>query len=149
MTKTCPKCGDEDATFYRNKRSLDGLAWACKQCSSVAANAWVADNRERKREHHRRAKERNKYRHLGWVLDELRDVPCADCRHRFPVECMDFDHLGDKNFNLSSWQNNHIRHLAEMMVEVAKCEVVCSNCHRIRSRKRLQGQPLSASTCIA
>lgn len=59
---------------------------------------------------------------------------------------MDFDHLGNKEFNLSSWQSKHISHLAELMVEVAKCEVVCSNCHRVRSRKRLQALPLSDKT---
>ena len=46
---------------------------------------------------------------------------------------MDFDHLRDKKFNIS---NSMGMPEAALLAEIAKCEVVCSNCHRIRTEKR-------------
>lgn len=70
-------------------------------------------------------------------LNTLKSVPCADCGGRFPVECMDFDHVrGSKVANISR-MHGHARE--RVMEEVAKCDVVCSNCHRIRTAARLKG----------
>lgn len=47
---------------------------------------------------------------------------------------MDFDHLRDKKFNLSK---AHLTgSLKKITEEIAKCEVVCSNCHRVRTFER-------------
>ena len=54
----------------------------------------------------------------------------------FPPECMDFDHInGDKNYNVGKLVG-HTR--ATIDAELAKCEVVCANCHRTRTKKRGQ-----------
>lgn len=59
--------------------------------------------------------------------------PCADCRQTFHPIAMDFDHVrGEKKFNLSGAGAN----LAAVQEELEKCEVVCSNCHRVRSHNR-------------
>lgn len=63
-----------------------------------------------------------------------KDSPCADCGMRFPRECMDFDHVhGEKLFSLSKAAS---RPLATVMAEIAKCDLVCANCHRVRSKSR-------------
>jgi hypothetical protein len=43
---------------------------------------------------------------------------------------MDLDHLGDKEFNLSEAAGYGLR---RVVAEIAKCEPVCSNCHRERT----------------
>lgn len=72
---------------------------------------------------------------------ELKSVPCADCGVRFPYQAMDFDHLPgyEKVANVSA-----IGRMEALLEEVSKCEVVCSNCHRIRTAKRLSEAPTSA-----
>lgn len=53
---------------------------------------------------------------------------------------MDFDHrLGEKKeFNVGSMFAHHYsRELIEK--EVAKCDLVCANCHRVRTRNRRIG----------
>ena len=61
--------------------------------------------------------------------------PCMDCGGTFPTECMDFDHRDglDKSFNVSN-----STHLSEevLLEEIAKCDVVCANCHRTRTKNR-------------
>ena len=51
---------------------------------------------------------------------------------------MDFDHVrGEKKFCIG----HHRRYGdAELLNEIAKCDLVCSNCHRIRTRKRREGK---------
>ena|ERR1019366_2658272 len=67
-------------------------------------------------------------------LDKLKNAPCSDCKNIFPPECMDFDHvIGIKNFDIGDgWSNSW----GIILAEIAKCELVCANCHRIRTRKR-------------
>jgi hypothetical protein len=92
---------------------------------------WHENNRQvfRDRRNARRMETRRK-------IAELKSVPCADCGGRFPYFVMDFDHKddSDKLGNISQlvahWS------LARILVEIAKCDVVCANCHRIRTATR-------------
>jgi hypothetical protein len=69
-------------------------------------------------------------------IDEIKSAPCCDCNGKFPPECMDFDHVrGKKNCNVSAMIARAFS-LESVIEEIAKCEVVCANCHRIRTRKR-------------
>lgn len=81
----------------------------------------------------RRAKQARRYATLRTWLDVQKDVPCVDCGRRFPAECMDFDHLpgAEKCFTIS-WRLMGVSRV-RLEDEIAKCELVCACCHRIRS----------------
>lgn len=67
--------------------------------------------------------------------DEAKRVPCFDCGGTFPPECMDFDHVrGEKLSNVSGMLSYALPRIA---AEMEKCDLVCSNCHRIRTRARI------------
>jgi hypothetical protein len=67
------------------------------------------------------------------ILLEAKSKPCADCGVQYPPYVMDFDHKGDKKFNLGGALS---RSLDSLIAEIAKCDVVCSNCHRERTAVR-------------
>jgi len=68
-------------------------------------------------------------------IDEIKKQPCADCGNSFPTVCMDFDHVrGRKLYNIANMKSQSWE-LVE--AEIAKCDVICSNCHRIRTHERL------------
>lgn len=73
--------------------------------------------------------------HHKLLVDQLKEAtPCSDCFQLFPAEAVDFDHVrGVKLGNISD-----LLHLPgkELAAEIAKTEVVCSVCHRIRTRDR-------------
>ena len=72
------------------------------------------------------------------VIWGLKDVPCRDCGLRFPPWVMTFDHhRGDKLFNVSSGSVS----IEAMLVEAAKCDVVCSCCHAVRTYNRYHARP--------
>lgn len=69
-------------------------------------------------------------------VDELKAAtPCADCGQNFPPYVMDFDHLGDKVDNVSVLLTKACG-LEKIKAEIAKCEIVCANCHRERTHAR-------------
>lgn len=70
-------------------------------------------------------------------LLEVKSGPCSDCGNKFPVECMDFDHRDGetKRFSISKMKTHNEVRIRE---EIAKCDLVCANCHRIRTTKRGQ-----------
>lgn len=84
---------------------------------------------------------------LRKIADAERDRPCADCGGSFPLLCMDFDHVrGEKRSAISNlvWEGASVQALKD---EIAKCEVVCSNCHRIRTEaRRAKLAPTSSSS---
>jgi len=66
----------------------------------------------------------------------VKDTPCKDCGIKYPPYVMDFDHVrGTKRKNVSSMVNSGVA-VSTIEEEMAKCEVVCSNCHRERTFKR-------------
>jgi len=62
-------------------------------------------------------------------------TPCADCGGIFPAVCMDFDHMRDKTGEIS--QLVKAGGWPRIQAEIDKCEIVCANCHRIRTQKRV------------
>ena len=72
---------------------------------------------------------------------------CVDCGIRSPrPEIYDFDHvLPGKVKAVSAFLTSGT--MEDLMAEVARCEVVCANCHRIRTRDR--GHPAFGTTRIA
>ena len=65
-------------------------------------------------------------------IDALKNGPCVDCGGRFPAVAMDFDHLdsSDKRWSISGAKN---RKWSDILAEIDKCELVCANCHRVRT----------------
>ena len=72
----------------------------------------------------------------------LKDKPCMDCGMSYPYYVMDFDHRNGKakKFNPTELSKRTKR---TILKETKKCDLVCSNCHRIRSYKRGSGQQLN------
>jgi len=89
---------------------------------------------EVKRSSKRRAFEKRKE-----AVDALKNNPCVDCGGRFHPCAMDFDHLdGTTKRATVSELVSKAKPLEVILAEVAKCELVCSNCHRVRTFTRAQ-----------
>lgn len=72
----------------------------------------------------------------AWVAEYKESHPCTDCGGYFPSECMDFDHRpGEVKLRNIGKMSNYRSHDL-IREEIAKCDLVCANCHRTRTRKR-------------
>lgn len=71
---------------------------------------------------------------LAWMREQ-KNVPCMDCGQSYPYYVMDFDHRDPTQklalvSRLVGWGWDRLR------AEVAKCDVVCANCHRERTHQQ-------------
>jgi hypothetical protein len=72
----------------------------------------------------------------NWVHQyKVNHSACADCGVSYPPYVLDFDHLKDKSFGISRALQLGLE-LDKIKQEVKKCEIVCANCHRIRTYNR-------------
>lgn len=107
--------------FYRNDHMLDKhLSW-CKPCNAVRYGAGMR-------------------RRANMLRDYIQAIKvergCADCGYNAHPAALDFDHLPGhvkvRKMSTASAGMSRVRLEAEM----AKCEVVCANCHRVRTANR-------------
>lgn len=67
------------------------------------------------------------------IINHHKSQRCTDCKRKYPPYVMQFDHVrGEKRFDIGSRAN----HLGRLIEEIAKCDVVCANCHSIRTHTR-------------
>lgn len=135
VMKRCSKCKKmrNEGEFYpRRIRGKEALNPMCKACQSSYHKEHYRKN---KREYIERAR-RNTVRYRERIR-AIKDVPCMDCGERYPPYVMDFDHLPGRPKIATLGQATRGGWSSEKMkAEIAKCEVVCSNCHRERTHQR-------------
>ena len=131
--KVCKTCKEEKAlSEYRNyKRSPDGKEYSCKVYRRRQDKKYYTENEER-REAMAARRDRKRLENRKFVLDYLKANPCTDCDET-DVIVLEFDHLRDKKHNIARMMTYSRK---EIEKEIAKCDVVCANCHRRRTARR-------------
>lgn len=125
--KVCKECKTylPLAEFHPNKSCSDGVVGTCRVCTNRRKASWYARNRALRQE---RANRANQARKATWVAEK--GGKCHDCGGVFHQCVYDFHHIdGTKEVNPSkalTWSAERAR------VELDKCVLLCSNCHRLR-----------------
>jgi hypothetical protein len=71
-----------------------------------------------------------------WLDNYKVTAGCVDCGYNAHPRALDFDHIGtDKVGDVGRLAHSRIA-WPRLLAEIAKCEVVCANCHRIRTYER-------------
>lgn len=132
--RICNVCQESLPLERFHKRSKGGHQHTCKECAKRRAKEDYYANKER---YFAQAKQRDK--EMRERIRELKSVPCVDCGGMFDPVCMDFDHLPefDKVANVSQLMRQRMA-WSKIEAEIAKREVVCANCHRLRTKDRLE-----------
>lgn len=130
--KTCYNCKQslpiED--FHSNKTRKDGHSSLCKSCTKSYYGSYVRKNKGAYKEYARVT--RKKIRQF--VFDYLKSHPCVDCGETNPV-VLEFDHVrGQKKCHIA-YMVRRGWGLQSVEDEIKKCDVRCSNCHKIRTAK--------------
>jgi transposase len=69
-----------------------------------------------------------------WEIKE--ESGCVDCGEKYPHYMLDFDHLPEFEKLGSPTQMVHKYSWDKAIKEMSKCDIVCSNCHKIRTWQR-------------
>lgn len=130
--KYCNGCETEkpeDEFYFRNKEKGTRQG-RCKVCFADRDQALYRAGKRKGSSVE--SQEARRLRNLGYIYSVLSGTSCMDCGNS-DIEVLEFDHLGDKTDTISKMQTASLERLK---VEVAKCEVVCANCHKKRTYKR-------------
>lgn len=114
--RVCTVCKESKlkSEFYR-KNGTNNYDSICKTCDAISKKERAAKRKQ--------------------LINKIKNVPCQDCGGTFPPVCMDFDHVrGEKQFGIAMAS---MLSLNAVMEEITKCDIICSNCHRIRTQSRL------------
>lgn len=131
--KYCNGCKEEkslsDFNFKNKEKGTYGSY--CRQCCHLYTRKHYVENKKYYKDKAGRARERKK----GYIRTK-KERPCMDCGGIFPYYVMDFDHrdMGTKVKEMNKMYNESWEAIAE---ELKKCDVVCANCHRMRTYRRI------------
>ena len=133
--KICFSCKESKETSEFRSRGKGRLQSKCKDCHKEYDKIWHQKNKERRNSLKLKAQKIRAERIKSFVRS-IKDIPCKDCQNSFPFYVMQYDHIS----------NNKVGNIANMVArafsmqtildEIAKCELVCANCHAIRTWNR-------------
>ena len=130
-TKVCSKCFVEKPiedfgwkSMARGKRHA-----VCKACTAIRSSNWYYENREHQIENVRNNRISYRQTNREYILEYLTTHPCSLCGETDPV-VLEFHHVrGEKSIEVSRLIGRGAS-LEILNAELAKCDVVCANCHR-------------------
>ena len=125
--KYCHKCDStlDDKCFRPNRSRKDGLNGTCIDCEKLYKKNHYQANRQKYID-----KSKNTVKEkVKWFREYKKTLKCSRCPEDHPA-CIQFHHIdpsikeGTIRQGISSgWSWKRIKD------EIAKCEVICSNCH--------------------
>lgn len=112
------------------------MSYKDKNLQKEYQSKWFKENKHKHTKESREWKQERR-RFNNSILSELKiALGCKDCGYNANPIALDFDHLPcfKKEFGISRVVDNYS--ISRILDEVDKCEVVCANCHRIRTKNR-------------
>lgn len=141
MKKFCVCCGmerDADKDFNWEYKNRGKRQARCKYCQSELSKLHYQNNKGIYNERTRTRKAQVLTENMSRVSSHLSTHPCVDCG-KSDIRLLEFDHTnGQKSrgiADLLSWGFNW----STIEAEMAKCEVRCANCHRIKTIEQDRG----------
>lgn len=127
--KKCTVCKQQkiETEFYKNKSKPSGLQEKCKQCQRLCFKQRYSNNKQ----YYIDKREERVSNAKDWLNDYKSNLSCDECGFDHPA-ALDFHHV-DKFSKTASIGTLVLRGwtLGKILEEIAKCRVLCSNCHRI------------------
>jgi hypothetical protein len=135
-SRICTKCGLE--------KDIEQFSWSikgikrhssCRSCRNEERKGYYERHKVAELEYKYDRQDRKREEARQYVWEYLSNQRCADCGEYDPL-VLTFDHVrGIKKDNVSQMVNQGYS-LKVIQDEIEKCEVVCSNCHMRREKKR-------------
>lgn len=128
MIRKCKACKEKKdlSEFCKNKNLKGGFGYRCKECQREMSSKHYIKNKAK-------YKLRSETQRVGlrtWIKELKSKLSCIKCGESH-WSCLEFHHKDEKkkDFAISiAVRFNMTRE--QILEEIAKCDVLCSNCHR-------------------
>lgn len=132
--RKCCMCGELKELNHENfawKRKAQGTFQSqCRPCHKEYRSHHYNVNKKKYMAKARAWSDKEAKEFFTWLAGES----CVDCGIS-DIRVLEFDHVrGDKVANISAMLGSASRE--RLLQEIAKCDIVCANCHRIRTAKQ-------------
>jgi hypothetical protein len=137
--RVCKTCGQIKPLSCFEKHSY-GHRHTCSECRNTYMNNHYHNN-DYVKDNNRKSFNKMVSENKICFQEYMKDKKCVDCGIS-DQRVLDFDHInGDKKHNISKMVNGSFLWIT-ILAEIAKCEIRCANCHRIKTyeRRRENGQ---------
>lgn len=125
--KQCTKCKElKKESEYGNR--LGKKHYTCKECIKIAQKKQYQNNKKYYLDRNRELRSSNR----SWYQELKNNTPCAKCGNYYPYYVMDYDHIDPSSKILCiAHMMGHSK--KAILKEISKCELLCANCHRIKT----------------
>lgn len=128
--RLCGKCRRRLPEQYFGRHPENGRQWWCKSCFKD----YFAKRGQLHRDQVAAARSLRRAESRRIVATALADG-CLDCGEQ-DLTVLEFDHVGVKSGNVSDMVRSGVAP-RRVQDEISRCEIVCVNCHRLRTLKRM------------
>lgn len=144
------RLNEEGRPFRKGDVREDGFIFACYVRTQVLNSGfykekWLSpkaykkqiEDQQKSISKWRKKREQNRRK----LIDEIKlSKGCLHCGYKEHAVALDFDHLNpsEKDFNISA--NFACAPFEALMEEISKCQVLCANCHRVKTKQDLVSQ---------
>lgn len=129
--KVCNRCKETKSLDEFGKKG-NGIQPYCRPCNKNHSKEYYAKNKEKQKKQIYASRKIRIENTKKYIRELKESTPCKDCSKKYPYYVMDFDHQHSKEFLISKATDEGIS-LEKIKKEIDKCEIVCANCHRIRT----------------
>ena len=128
----CSTCGElKDAGQFSWRNRARGQKWkTCKSCQSKQRKRWYRRNKDTHKQNVAEVKRRTIAEARAYVLEYLSTHPCETCGESDPA-VLEFHHRPgtNKRMRVGAMMGGGYS-VKKVRQEIAKCQVLCANCHR-------------------
>lgn len=133
--RVCTACqqAKDESDFYWQNIKMGKRATKCIPCTKIVRKASWASGSEREKNYAAKARRVQAAQDFLWSVLSLSS--CVDCGEDDPLT-LEFDHVsGVKKNDVSNMVSQNYG-VDAIRSELEKCEIVCANCHRVRTATR-------------
>ncbi len=137
--KTCTKCGlsEPQVAFQAQRRQcVECRRKYMREYLSIYSPAYYRANKDEVNRKVSAINLRRRHDRYAQIKNLKEASPCLDCGQHFPYFVMDFDHRDRKSKTRDvSAMVKQMFAWPTVLAEIEKCDLVCTNCHRLRTYK--------------
>lgn len=130
--KICSKCKvSKPISEFSFRQTATGVRQSyCKECGKRLTRSHYRNNKRQYLDRNVRS-----YLKRRELVKQMKSRACADCDVQYPFYVMDFDH---REGEIKEYELNRVDRMTTRAIlrEIEKCDVVCANCHRVRTYER-------------